>query len=116
MSSTAPTLVPVHLPQIEKAVEILQDRHRQAEVRSYRPFTLPEELWCVEINGRNDLESFILILAMVVSGDALSAGSSESFPSVVDVEDIMYVTEFFRDRVEELERDDVYLLTLRIGL
>lgn len=114
MTSIEPTLVPVQLPQIEKAVTILQNRHKMAEVRSYRPFTLPEELWCVEINGRDDLESFILILAMVVSGD-VRTNHSEYFPSVVDAEDIMYVTEFFRNRVEELEDDDVYLLTLRIG-
>jgi hypothetical protein len=115
MSSIAPTLVPIKLPQVEKAVALLQRRHVMAEVRSYRPFTLPEELWCVQINGRNDLESFILILAMTVSGDALSS-SSDTFPSVVDAEDIMYVTEFLRKQVEELEDAEVFLLTLRIGI
>lgn len=115
MSVTKLKAVNLSEDQIEDAVRRLQNRVPMAEVRVYRPFTMPENLRLVQINGRNEMEMFILFLSMIVSGDALVNGSS-SFPTVVDADDILDITEFFRDIVEELENDDVFLLTLRLGV
>lgn len=115
MSVTKLKAVNLSEEQIEDAVRRLQNRVPMAEVRLSRPFTMPENLRLVQINGRNEMEMFILFLSMIVSGDAL-VNASSSFPTVVDADDILDLTEFFRDIVEELESDDVYLLTLRIGI
>lgn len=101
---------PVTLKQIVTAFEVLKFEKEQYLV--HRPFTLPQDLVQIEVDGRDEIETFMLTLACIVSGDAL-AGEVSKLPTVVDAQDLFDIMAEFRSRLEEMEdQDEHFVLTL----
>lgn len=65
----------------------------------------------VTVKGRDEMEAFMLVLATIVSGDAL-AGEVSALPTVVDVQELLSIMEIFRMRMDEEQQADVFSLVL----
>lgn len=65
----------------------------------------------VTVKGHHEMEAFMLVLATIVSGDAL-VGEVSALPTVVDVHDLLDIMEIFRMRMDEEQQADVFSLVL----
>lgn len=116
MSPIALASCPVSRKQLDTTARIFlsgQVTGFALEIR--QPFNIPVDRIQVEMQGRAQIESFMLQLAMIVSGDALSAPVA-GMPTVVDAQDVLETMTLFRLRLEELEDgEEHFVLTLELA-
>lgn len=107
---------PVTRTQIDTAVRLFMPGHPVGfDLTVYQPFNLAKNLIQVGMKGRAEIESFMLRLAMIVSGDALSSPVA-NMPTVVDAQDVLLTMAIFRGRLEEMEHsDERFVLTLELA-
>lgn len=115
MSLITLATLPVTRQQIDTALRgFLPVQEADHSVMVRQPFNMPKDRIQVEMKGRAEVEHFMLRLAMIVSGDALSPVTG--MPTVVDAEEILIAMSVFRGRLEELEHsDESFILTLELA-
>lgn len=90
--------IPVTMTQIETAIRFMP---RSMVVQAWKPTVRPEQLR-ITVDERDEAEEFIMRLAMIVCGDALTSSVS-GLPTVVDAQELMETVTSFRTAMEDME-------------
>lgn len=108
------SFAPVTRQQIDTAVRTFKSgRSELYNISVRQPHNIPSNSVQIEMEGRAEVEEFMLRLAMITSGDAL-AGEVTNMPTVVDTEDILLRMAIFRIALDEVE-EDRFVLELKLS-
>lgn len=91
--------VTVTRAQVDIAMQMMVSTHGEGKPVTIEEVDSQKTIW-VTMRDRNQMEVFLLHLAMIVSGDAL-AGEVSKMPTVVDAQDVILNMAVFHDALNE---------------